>query len=216
MGISDVFVVSGEIVFLIFLYTFMSSKIFGPRILSYHESLMIARDTRKAERVRNSEIKAANAARIKAEGELRAQRELEVKRERERKERARIMAAAEKKAREEEEARQKEASEALKSARRKLSQHKYEDALRVLARSRFLKDTREASALHNQIMSEKEKAALDRITQWEQMDGSTKWAVDRYTTQLMNKGYSNYDAQHYAQQYAAYVSRGREGGEWEV
>ena len=165
MAINDIVIVSAEIIILSIMYTYMTSKIFGWRILAYRESLMIARATRKADRERSRELKAAKQARAKEERRL--EREREAKKQ-----------------------------EAVAEVRRQ----------RAAEEARAKEEVRQTEA----------KSAADRIRLWEQMDGSTRWAAERYTTQLVNKGYSNRDAQHYAQQYASYVSRDMQGGEWEV
>jgi hypothetical protein len=180
MAISDVFVVSAEIIILIIMYTYMTSKIIGWRILAYHESLTIARATRKADRERSRELKAAEQARVKEE--RRREREREEKR----------MAAE-------------------KIARAKIEAKKQE----AVAEVRRQRAAEEARAKEGARQTEA-KSAADRIRLWEQMDGSTRWAAERYTTQLLNRGYSNRDAQLYAQQYASYVSRDMQGGEREV
>ena len=85
-------VIDPGLTFLSLLFAFMILKIYGKNISDFRKSRKVARELRKAKRAKNRELKAANAARIKAEGNLRAQRELEVKRNREREEQERASA----------------------------------------------------------------------------------------------------------------------------
>ena len=174
-------------VILVLFFTYMIHKLFGKGISDFRQSRRAARASKDAEQGRSRELKAAKQARAKASYiTLAEERRLEREREEKR-------MAAEKIARAKIEAKKQEA---VAEVRRQ----------RAAEEARAKEEVRQTEA----------KSAADRIRLWEQMDGSTRWAAERYTTQLLNKGYSDRDAQHYAQQYASYVSRDMQGGEWRV